>query len=146
MLTHFYKDVFCLFLFFSLVFLTISCGKAKDELKNRKEIEFEICKKEELPNELYAWIEKRKEKPFRFTYETSACVYLVTGYGRQKSEEYAVAVRAVCKTDNIIVVDTVLVNIAKLGEREAGMPEICPYIVLKCEKTESMVLFCSSME
>ena len=143
---HFYKDMFLLFLFFSIVFLTISCGKAEDEIKNRKTVKYEVCNQEELPDELHVLIEERMEEPFQFTYENSAAMYIAVGYGRQDREEYVVSVREISRDGKGIIVDTILLNSSKTEEYETGEPGRCPYIVLKCEKTEAMVLFCSAME
>ena len=138
MLQHFYKDVFCLFLFFAVVFLTISCGKNSQE---RKEVVFQLCQKEELPDELVRLIEEKKEKEFQLVYENSAYLYLVVGYGKQKSEEYVAVLEEIYELEKGIMVDTTLIHQTYAKDKTAGKPEECPYIVIRFEEKEKQVFF-----
>ena len=143
---HFYKDMFFLFLFFAIVFFTISCGKNDDRTSVRKEINYQVCLSETIPDELRLLIEERKEKPFQMTYENSEHLYLAVGYGRQKSTEYVVAVREIFRSEKKVVIDTILVNGSNTKGMEAGKPGVCPFVVLRCDKMEEIVLFCAAEE
>ena len=135
---HFYKEMFLLFLFFALVFLTVSCGKKSGE---KKEVAFSICGETELPDELSALIEKKKEEPFRFTYENSAWMYLAVGYGKQPKGEYVAAVRELYETETGIYADTILISLTHANNQETGEPSVYPYVVIKSKKTEKRVFF-----
>lgn len=138
MTIHFYRDVLCLFLFFSLVFLTMSCGKAED---TKTPVEFELCADEDLPDELAAMIEEKKEEEFQFTYETSAYLYLAAGYGEQPRGEYVAAVREIYENEDGIFADMVLIDRSYSEDKAAGEPSVYPYIVLRCGKKGKPVFF-----
>lgn len=140
MIPRFIKDVCCLFLFLTVIFLTISCGRLGDE-ENRKALPFEICKETQLPDELKNIIDERKEKEFQFVYENSACRYVAVGFGRQKNEEYAVAVKEFYEGEEVIVLDTILKNTDWEEGKETGEAAVCPYLVIRCELTEKPVVF-----
>ena len=129
-----------MFLFFGMVFMTISCGQSKDAVK-RKEIEYKVCSDTELPDELKTMIEERKEKEFQLIYENSVHSYLIAGYGRQKSEEYAVTLKAFYDEGDTILLDTLLVNHSKAETEKSGQPEPCPYIVIRCDLIKKAVVF-----
>lgn len=138
MSASFYKEMLLLFLFFCLVFLTISCGK-KEEKKS--DIFFEICKETEMPDELSHLIEKKKEDTFHFSYENSAYLYLAVGYGVQPKGEYVVAVRQLYETENGIYADMILVSLNHAASYPVGEPSVYPYVVIRCKKTDKNVFF-----
>jgi hypothetical protein len=138
MWSRFVKNLGCLFLFFILIFLTVSCEKTEE---GKKEIDFHVCRETEMPDELKEMIEHRKEKPFQLIYEDSAYRYCAAGYGRQERNEYVVAVRDFYETEDMIVLDTVLTG--RKGEEswKAGSSEVCPYILIRFDLTGKSVLF-----
>ncbi len=137
MFAHFYKDVFCLFLFFAVVFLTVSCGKEGEE---RVEAVYDVCESWELPDELTQLIEEKKTEEFQLVYENSSYQYLAAGYGEQP-EKYVAAVKTLEETKDRIYADFILVSRENLGDRAAGEASLCPYIVLRLEKNGKTVLF-----
>ena len=137
MFAHFYKDVFCFFLFFAFVFLTVSCAKEGEE---RREAEYVVCESWELPDELAQLIEEKKREEFQLVYENSAYQYLAAGYGEQ-TEKYVAAVKTLEETKDRIYADFILVSSLNLGDRAAGESSLCPYIVLRLEKNGKTVLF-----
>lgn len=138
MVGRFYKEMCLMFLFFCLVFLTISCSKKTEK---KKPLSFEICKETELPDELSDLIEKRKEEPFSFTYENTAHLYLAIGYGRQPEGEYVAAVQSLTETEGMIYAETILINLTHAKNLDTGTPSSYPYVVLRCEKNEKPVIF-----
>lgn len=122
---------------FGILSLT-SCEKKEE---TQKEVPFEICGETELPDELRELVEKKKEEPFRFTYENSAHLYLAVGYGKQPCGEYVVAVRQMYETETGIYVDTTLVSLSHVENWQAGEPSVYPYVVIRCEKSEKNVFF-----
>ena len=140
MFPHFFKDVCCMFLFFGMVFMTISCGQSRDAVK-KKEIEYKVCSDTELPDELKTMIEERKEKEFQLIYENSVHSYFVAGYGRQKCAEYAVTIKAFYDEGDNILLDTLLVNHSKAETEKSGQSELCPYIVIRCDLIKKPVVF-----
>jgi hypothetical protein len=120
--------------------MTISCGQSRDAVK-KKEIEYKVCSDTELPDELKTMIEERKEKEFQLIYENSVHSYFVAGYGRQKCAEYAVTIKAFYDEGDNILLDTLLVNHSKAETEKSGQPELCPYIVIRCDLIKKPVVF-----
>ena len=140
MFPHFFKDACCLFLFFTIVFLTISCGKKSDEAEVYP-LEYEVCDETELPDELRIMIEERKEEEFQIIYENSACRYVAAGYGKQKRDEYVVAVKDFYGSGKEIVLDTILIHKSKGEKGRVGRPGLCPYIVIRTSHMEGQIAF-----
>lgn len=119
--------------------LTACSLKKKEETK--KELPFSICTEEKLPDELKELIESKKERPFQLTFQNTAHLYIVVGYGQQPVGEYVAAVRQLYETKKGVYADTTLISISYVQDQKAGDPSTYPYVVLKCEKTEKPVFF-----
>lgn len=130
-----------------LPFSALGCGK-KEELK-RKDIDFTVCDKTRMPEELVSIIEEKKLKTFKLTYVNNNYLYIAIGYGEHDRRNLNVVVNDLYMTDNAIYVDTSLTTTEQLEEIASqtdadiagGEASMCPYIVLKCEKYELPVIF-----
>jgi len=134
------RAVCFLFLFFLMIFLTVSCKKMREK-EVPKAIKFEICEETELPNELKWMIDERKEKEFQLIYENSSYCYMAAGYGKQKREGYAVEIKDFYETEEKIVLDTILKSRNKQEKRNYEKKDVCPYIVIRCSRIEKPVVF-----
>lgn len=130
---------YLLFLFFSV--LGTSCQKNSGASKEKQQVGFVICEEEKLPDELKELIEEKKEQPFQLTFQNTANLYIVVGYGEQLRGEYVAAVRELYETEKGIYADTTLISISYVEKQKAGEPSTYPYVVLKCEKSEKPVFF-----
>lgn len=103
-----------------------------------KDLEFTVVKDDEIPERLSEMIIREKNEPFKLTYSDASCLYIAQGYGEQKSGGYSVQVLECYLTKNSIVFKSNL-----LGPEEKSSEEVltCPYVVIKTEYRDEMVVF-----
>lgn len=117
--------------------LFIGCTAKKAPVKKIKDLDFTVCKDENLPKELAALIEEKKKMPFKLTYSTKEYLYIVTGYGEQTMGGYQIQVDDLYLTENAVYVNTTLTGPQEKAELGASYP----YIVLKTEYCDVPVVF-----
>ena len=118
------------------------CGKKKDPMEKIKDLEFTVLAEENIPEELKAVIEEKKNLPFKVTYQDNGFMYICVGYGEQVSGGYSIAVNALYLTENAIYADTTLLgpDPADVAAGKKNAPST-PYIVLKMEFVDKPVVF-----
>ena len=118
--------------------LLAGCGGTKQGEAKRREIDFTVAEKEELPKELLEVIEKNKEQEIRMTYTDGASMYLIRGYGEQKTGGYSISVAECTEDDENVYFDTRLIG---PKEQPKGKTEPSfPYLAVKIETREKEVL------
>ena len=123
-----------------LLCMAAGCGK-KDE-KVKKEIEFTVCDKTRMPEELLEIIEEKKESVFKLSYLNNDYMYIAIGYGEKNRQNLNVVVEDLYLTDNAIYVETNLItDEASATDGTTGESSMYPYIVIKCEKYDLPVVF-----
>ena len=126
----------CTLLFCTLL---ISCKNTDGEIKKLKDLEFTVVENADLPEKLIAHIEERKANPFKFTYFNDDYLYIVQGYGAQKSGGYSISVDELFLADNAIYIKTNLIGPEK---NEPVTPTVTyPYVVVKLEFIDKTVVF-----
>lgn len=135
------KAALLLVLLFIFAFLLAGCGKNDESA--RQDIEFTVCARENLPEELHTIIEEKKEKVCKFTYTNGSYMYIVVCYGEKERENLNVVVNDLFMTSNAIYIDTTLKTDAITATDSVATGELSmyPYIVLKCEKYDVPVVF-----
>lgn len=120
-------------------------GKAKEENRKIKDIEFTVLAEDNLPEELKQIIEEKKEKEFKITYQDNDYLYICVGYGKQDSGGYSIMVNDLYLTNNAIYVDTNLIGPEaenkELYKTQGKDSASYPYIVLKIEYLDKSVVF-----
>lgn len=106
-----------------------------------KHLPYEILEKKEIPEELLAIIEEKKESAFRLSYNDKENMYIVEGYGEQETNDYSIAINDCYLAKNAIYVDTLLIAPSK-GEAVCDVKSY-PYVVIKMEYLEKSVVFLS---
>lgn len=139
------KAALFLVLLFFFVYLLVGCDDT-EESGARQDIEFTVCSRENLPEELYTIIEEKKEKLCKFTYSNGSFMYIVVCYGEKERENLNVVVNDLFMTSNAIYIDTTLktdigVTVTATDPVAIGEYSMYPYIVLKCEKYDVPVVF-----
>lgn len=124
-----------------LVFLLVGCGKKEEAIK--KDIDFTVCDKTRMPEELIEIIEEKKGKIFKLSYINNDYMYIAIGYGEHSKQNLNVVVEDLYLTDNAIYVETNLITEenSPTDGSVTGEPSMYPYIVLKCEKYDLPVVF-----
>lgn len=139
--TRYVRCIFGMLGLLSLVLLA-GCSEKRDPMEKIKDLEFTVLADENIPEELKAVIEEKKESPFKVTYQDNGFMYICIGYGEQVSGGYSIAVNALYLTENAIYADTTLLGPdpydPAAGKKKAPST---PYIVLKTEFVDKPVVF-----
>lgn len=113
------------------------CSVQKEE-GERREIEFTVAAWEKLPGQLAEAIEKNKKDEIRMTYTDGADMYLIRGYGEQKTGGYSVAVAECSEDETTVFFDTRLIGPQK--EEEISKDPSYPLLVVKIEARDKEVM------
>ncbi len=137
------KAALTIVLLFSMILL-VGCKEEEEGVK--KDIDFTVCARENLPEELFAIIEEKKDKVCKFTYTNGSFMYIVVCYGERERDNLNVVVNDLFMTTNAIYIDTTLKTdvsgeATPLDYVASGEYSMYPYIVLKCEKYDVPVVF-----
>lgn len=137
------KAIIILCLFFLCICLGWGCtkeGQAKEEISAKgRELDFTVCKEENIPKELKEIIDKKKENSFQISFSNQAYMYYVVGYGTQPTSGYSILVQNIELKNEKIYVDTLLLGPEKNEKIEKK--ESFPYVVIKLEKREEDTIF-----
>lgn len=117
----------------------ISCKKTDGTPEKDRDLEFTVVENADLPEKLAKYIEEKKTNPFKLTYENEDHLYIVQGYGAQKSGGYSISVDELYLADDWIYVKTSLIG---PGKNEPVTQNITyPYVVIKTEFMDNDVVF-----
>ncbi len=122
-----------------MCFGVFACGKKQDTMEKIKDLECTIISEENIPEELLAMIEEKKENPFKMTFEDQGFLYICVGYGVQQTGGYSIAMNALYETANAIYVDTNLIG--PQPEEKSNIVASYPYVVIKTEFIDKPVVF-----
>ena len=100
-----------------------------EEKETGKELSYAIVKPGDFPPEIDQILRKKKESAFQMAYESGDDLYILRGYGKQKSGGFSIQIEEVSKSENAVFVRTKLVGPAAKEEQKGAAS--CPYVVLK---------------
>jgi len=115
------------------------CGIEEKNDKKVKELDYDIISEKEIPEELKKAIEEKKENEMKLTYATDDGLYIVRGYGKQKTGGYSIQIKELYMAKNAVYLKTELIGPSETDVKEKA--KSYPYIVIKTEKTEDVVVF-----
>ncbi len=126
----------------AVLILMIIWGLAGCSTKGRQEserqaIDFTVVEQRKLPEELLEIIEENKAGEIRMAYEDGEDLYLIRGYGEQKTGGYSIAVKECSEDEETILLDTQLIG-PKDQENLSKDPSY-PYLVVKMELRDKEV-------
>ncbi len=121
------------------VFFLCSCSMSKEDGEKVQDLDFTVVEEKEVPPELLSMIEEKKKTAMKHTWTNEDYLYIIIGYGEQKTSGYSIAVEEFYLGKNAIYVDTSLIGPSK--EETVNETLTYPYIVLKTEKREEPVVF-----
>ena len=123
----------------SLMILLTGCEMKQVGNMAKTEVEFTVVEPDEVPSELAVIIEENKQGEIKLTYEDQGYMYLVRGYGQQKTGGYSIAVNEVFLAEDGLHGDTSLIGPPR--DQEIRDEASYPYLVIKIEAQEAEVLF-----
>ncbi len=122
-----------------LVFLLTlcGCGTSGGGMGERADVEFTVVSAEEVPQELSEILEKNKAREIRMTYQDGEELYLIRGYGEQKTGGYSISVVECSEDEENLYFLTQLIG----PEDPEGLSEdpSYPYLVAKTARTDKNV-------
>ena len=133
------KKGFLIFLFLLTACLCGGCTLINVEEGERKEVEYTVLNAEAIPVEAAEIIKAQGDAEFQMTYRSGGYLYILRGYGKQKSGGYSIQVEEVTATDGAIHVKTRLLG-PETKEEQKGEGSV-PSLVIKTEDLELPVVF-----
>ena len=129
------KTVF--FLLFLLCLLS-GCSIEKVRAQNGVKPEYTVMKETDFPDKVKELIAENKESEFQLTYQDGSWLYLIKGYGKQKTGGYSIQIEDLSLWENAIHLQTVL-----LGPEEEDLKDdpSYPYLVVRMKYREEPVIF-----
>lgn len=122
-----------------LCFAVYACGQKQNPLEKIRDLEYTVIAEDNIPQELLAKIEERKENTFKLTFEDQGFLYICVGYGTQQTGGYSITVNDLYETSNAIYIDTNLIGPSP--EEKSKQVASYPYVVVKMEFLEKPVVF-----
>lgn len=101
-------------------------------------VEFEMVEMREVPQELADIIEENQKDEIRMTFVSGEDMYLVRGYGEQKTGGYSICVKSCTQDEEMIWLDTQLIG-PQNPETVKEDPSY-PCLVIKLPKQEKEVM------
>ncbi|MEG0961877.1 MAG: protease complex subunit PrcB family protein [Lachnospiraceae bacterium] len=133
------KKMVIVILTFLELFTTIGCGLEKSDVEKVRDLKFTVIEADEIPQELAAIMEEKRESGFKLTYEDKKNLYLAIGYGVQDTGGYSISAEECFLGKNAVYVKTTLQG-PKKGE-QVNQVKSYPHIVIKTEYLEKNVVF-----
>ena len=110
-----------------ILMLLASCRITDVSEGGRKALSYAIVKPGDFPPEIDQILRRKKESAFQMAYESGDDLYILRGYGKQKSGGFSIQIEEVSKY--AVFVRTKLVGPAAKEEQKGAAS--CPYVVLK---------------
>ena len=134
-----YKRLVSVFLALSFCVTMSGCGMFDTSDKKLSGIDFTVADAGELPEEIRAMIEDRKNEDFQMAYHDGSYSYIIVGYGQQETSGYSIQVNDVYQGENGIWVDTDLIGPEKSEPVETAASY--PFVVIKIEGVDQTIRF-----
>ena len=131
--------LFSVFICLCTICILLSGCSQKNTPKKTNSLDFTIVSGSDIPKELKKLIKERKESNFELTYSDKNFLYVIKGYGKQRSGGYSIVVDDFYQSKEGIVLQTTLYG-PKKGDSCSLRPSY-PYIVLKTEYRKDPVIF-----
>ncbi len=122
----------------ALALLLCGCARSEDAADGRTEVDFTVVASDQLPPELLTIIEENKKEEMRLTFEDGEELYLIRGYGEQKTGGYSIAVSECAEDEDGVWFDTRLIG--PPDGQSGGKEPSYPYIVVKIERRDKDVM------
>lgn len=115
------------------------CGLKNPDMEKLRDMEYTVVPEADVPEELLAAIQEKKEEEFQFIYESGEDLYIAKGYGVQPTSGYSIQARELYLTKDCLVLDTELTG---PGEgQKVQETRTYPYIVIRTEYMDKNVIF-----
>ncbi|SFR62118.1 protease complex subunit PrcB family protein [Anaeromicropila populeti] len=121
------------------IVLLSACKTENTAIEKLRDLEFTVVEDVDLSDELKSMIEEKKAQPFKMSYANGEYLYIVVGYGEQKTGGFSIQVNELYETENAVYIDTTLLGPSK--EDMVSNALTYPYVVVKTEFVDKNVVF-----
>lgn len=104
-----------------------------------KAVDYTVVKVEEIPGEVQELIKNQGNEAFQMVYRSDGWLYVMRGYGRQKTGGYSIRILDVGISKDMLHIKSELLG-PQTKEEQKGNGS-CPYFVLKLEDPGYPVMF-----
>lgn len=122
-----------------LAIMMSGCGIQKEEAGDFRAIDYTVLKTAEIPEEVMELIQNQGEKAFQMVYKSDGWLYVMRGYGEQKTGGYSIRVLEVGAAGELLRVRSELIGPQTKEEQKGDSSS--PYFVLKLEDQGYPVMF-----
>ena len=112
-----------------ILMLLASCRITDVSEGERKELSYAIVKPGDFPPEIDQILRRKKESAFQMAYESGDDLYILRGYGKQKSGGFSIQIEEVSKSENAVFRTDKTRRTCRKGGAERR--RLLPYVVLK---------------
>lgn len=140
-----------------------TCGCKKQVESPRVSVDFVVCDRTKIPDELWKLMEERKEKGYELSFKNQQNLYIAIGYGAHDRQNLCVVVENLYRTnrgiyvktrlsttemvgedgtyENMMIEDKICENMTPTDNYVVGEESMYPYIVLKCNQYDLPVIY-----
>lgn len=122
-----------------LLLLAGGCRAERIDRNGEKELAYTVMKTEDIPEEVMKTMEEQGEEPYQLCYQDGEVLYLMRGYGKQKTGGYSIQIESLSSSGATVIFRTKLLGPQSREEQKSDGS--CPYIVVRTENQELPVLF-----
>lgn len=136
---QFFKKIALLLCCILISSVFFGCKKEQSEVKKLNDLEFTVVEEADLPEELLTSINEKKSTPFKMTYSNDNYLYIVRGYGEQRSGGYSITADELFLAEDGIHFKTTLLGPSK--DEPVTQVMTYPFIVVKTEFLDQKVIW-----
>lgn len=109
----------------------MGCSPSQKNREAYKDVSYTVVKRTEIPKEAMELIQNQGEREFQMVYKSDGWLYVMRGYGVQKTGGYSIRIQSVRTQGERLFVKSELVGPQTKEEQKGGSSY--PYIVIKLE-------------
>lgn len=117
--------------------MLVGCTALQTQEKNAEMVDFTVVEMRQIPKALKEIIEKNKKQEIRMSYSDGDELYLIRGYGEQKTGGYSIVVKSCTEDEELLCLNTQLLGPQK--EAVSADPSY-PCLVIKMKIREKEML------
>ncbi len=133
------KRVVATLLFVVMIIPLVGCKTETAKDKKVKDLEFTIVEEVDQPEQLKTKIEEKKLQHMKLSYNDGEFLYVVVGYGEQKSGGFSIQVNDFYETANAIYIKTTLLG--PNASDTVTQALTYPYVVIKTENLDKPIVY-----
>ncbi|SET63445.1 protease complex subunit PrcB family protein [[Clostridium] polysaccharolyticum] len=133
------KKVVAILLFVALLATLTGCKTETAKDKKLRDLEFTVVEEVDQPKQVKDMIEEKKVQHMKLSYNDGEYLYVIVGYGEQKSGGFSIQVNQFYETENAIYIDTTLLG--PDGNDTVTQALTYPYVVIKTEAIDKPVVY-----